>query len=69
MRLPTQRKRRTRKEINAVAERYWQSGLWQKIFAKLEGVCVATLTEYLRAPKGTDRARNPPEIGFIRVSV
>lgn len=48
MRLPTQRKRRTLQEIDAVAERYWRSGLTQKTFAKEEGICVATLAKYLR---------------------
>jgi hypothetical protein len=48
MNLPTRRKRRTPEEINAVAERYWQSELTQRAFAEAEGVCVATLAKYLR---------------------
>lgn len=48
MELPTRRRRRTLEEINAVAERYWQSGLTRRVFAEAEGVCVATLAKYLR---------------------
>jgi hypothetical protein len=48
MKLSTRRRRRTLEETNAVAERYWQSGLTQRAFAKAEGVCVATLAKYLR---------------------
>ena len=48
MELPIRRRRRTLEEINAVAQRYWQSGLTQRAFAAAEGVCVATLAKYLR---------------------
>jgi len=66
MRLPTQRKRRTPKEINAVAERYWQSGMTQKTFAKLEGVCVATLAKYLRvAAEQRQRSAGPTQPGAL----
>ena len=66
MRLPTQRKRRTLQEINAVAERYWQSGLTQKTFARQEGVCVATLAKYLRvAAKQRQRSAGPSQPGAL----
>ncbi len=48
MELPIRRRRRTLEEINAVAQRYWQSGLTQRAFVAAEGVCVATLAKYLR---------------------
>ena len=66
MRLPTQRKRRTLQEINAVAERYWQSGLTQKTFAREEGICVATLAKYLRvAAEQRQRSAGPSQPGAL----
>jgi hypothetical protein len=59
MRLPTQRKRRTLQEIDAVAERYRQSGLTQKTFATEEGICVATLAKYLRVAAERKHTGNP----------
>ena len=55
MKSESQRRRKTREEINAVAERYWQSGLTQKVFAEAEGICVATLAKYLRLAAGQNR--------------
>ncbi len=47
MNLPIQRRRKTLEVINAMAERYWQSGLTKRAFAAAEGVCVAALGKYL----------------------
>ena len=63
MKSQSQRKRRALEEINAVAERYWQSGLTQKVFAEAEGVCVATLAKYLRLAAGQNRRSAGPALG------
>ena len=62
MRSQSQRKRRALEEINTVAERYWQSGLTQKVFAEAEGVCVATLAKYLRLAAGQNRRSAGPAL-------
>ena len=45
---PQRKRRRNGAEIEALIERYRQSGLAQAEFVRGEGICLATLSRYLR---------------------